>query len=109
MVKSVAHYLLKGMYLQRFLYNGRLIIIIIILKLFLYRPQVDLDDLVDTTEHLLSAKVIGLEQRNALKSLAKSYLEYEKDQALPNFHGLCDYYALIKRFSLIEIIPENIP
>jgi hypothetical protein len=36
-------------------------------------------------------------------------LDYEQNgQALPNFHGLRDYYALVKRLSLDEMTPENI-
>jgi hypothetical protein len=36
-------------------------------------------------------------------------LDYEQSvQALPNFHGLRDYYALVKRLSLDEMTPENI-
>jgi len=36
-------------------------------------------------------------------------LDYEKNgQALPNFHGLRDYYALVKWLSLDEMTPENI-
>jgi hypothetical protein len=69
----------------------------------------DLDDLVDITEHLLNKRVIGYGQRGALEPLARAYSDYEKHgQALPNFHGLRDYYALVKRLSLDEMNPENI-
>jgi hypothetical protein len=68
-----------------------------------------LDDLVDTAERLLNTRVIGYEQRGTLEPLAKAYSDYEKNgQALPNFHGLRDYYALIKRLSKDEMTPENI-
>src|ERR1051325_5579823 len=74
---------------------------------FFFRPRFDLDDVVDTVEHLL--KDIEPGPRDALKSLAKSYLNYEKHgQNLPNFHGLRDYYALVSRLSLDEITPENV-
>ncbi|PKY54759.1 hypothetical protein RhiirA4_548384 [Rhizophagus irregularis] len=77
--------------------------------LLVQRPQFSLDDLVDTAERLLNTRVIGYEQRGALEPLAKAYMDYEKNgQALPNFHGLRDYYALVKRLSLDEITPENI-
>ncbi|PKC14796.1 hypothetical protein RhiirA5_495093 [Rhizophagus irregularis] len=77
--------------------------------LLVQRPQFDLDDLVDTAERLLNTKVIGPGQRGALEPLAKAYSDYEKyGQALPNFHGLRDYYALVKRLSLDEMTPENI-
>ncbi|RIA86037.1 hypothetical protein C1645_741134 [Glomus cerebriforme] len=77
--------------------------------LLVQRPQFDLDDLVDTAERLLNTKNIGSGQGGALESLAKAYLVYEKHgQTLPNFHGLCDYYALIKRLSSDEITPMNI-
>ncbi|RIA99608.1 hypothetical protein C1645_849990 [Glomus cerebriforme] len=77
--------------------------------LLVQRPQFDMDDLVDTAERLLNTKVIGPGQRGALEPLAKAYSNYEKyGQALPNFHGLRDYYALVKRLSLFEMTPENI-
>ncbi|GES94812.1 hypothetical protein GLOIN_2v1481157 [Rhizophagus clarus] len=77
--------------------------------LLVQRPQFSLDDLVDTAERLLNTRVIGYGQRGALEPLARAYLDYEKyGQALPNFHGLRDYYALVKRLSLDEMTPENI-
>ncbi|GBC14823.1 hypothetical protein GLOIN_2v1781959 [Rhizophagus irregularis DAOM 181602=DAOM 197198] len=77
--------------------------------LLVQRPQFSLDDLVDTTERLLNTRVIGYGQRDALEPLAKAYMDYEKNgQALPNFHGLRDYYALVKQLSLDEMTPENI-
>ncbi|RIA89917.1 hypothetical protein C1645_805996 [Glomus cerebriforme] len=77
--------------------------------LLVQRPQFDLDDLVDTAKRLLNTRVIGSGQRGALKPLASAYSNYEKNgQALPNFHGLRDYYALVKRLSLYEMTPENI-
>ena len=77
---------------------------------FFYRPQFDLEDLIDTAERLLlNTRVILPGQRGALEPLAKAYSEYEKNgQALPNFHGLRDYYALVKRLPLNEMTPENI-
>ncbi|GBC06549.1 hypothetical protein RclHR1_06900002 [Rhizophagus clarus] len=77
--------------------------------LLVQRPQFSLDDLIDTAEHLSNSKVIGYGQRNALELLAKAYYDYEKHgQAIPNFHGLRDYYALVKQLSLDEMTPENI-
>ncbi|GBB91806.1 hypothetical protein RclHR1_01920010 [Rhizophagus clarus] len=77
--------------------------------LLIQRPQFDLNDLVDTAERLLNTKVIGSGQRGALEPLAKAYSDYEKyGQTLPNFHGLRDYYSLVKRLSLHEMTPENI-
>src|SRR4051812_21556650 len=90
------------------LYNFTVEIYFLTLSFF-YRPQFDLEDLVDTAERLLNTRVIGYGQRGALEPLAKAYSDYEKNgQALPNFHGLRDYYALVKRLSLDEMTPENI-
>ncbi|PKC59724.1 hypothetical protein RhiirA1_492293 [Rhizophagus irregularis] len=76
--------------------------------LLVQRPKFNLDDLVDTAERLLNKRVVG-SQRGALRPLAEAYSNYEKyGQALPNFHDLRDYYALVKRFSLYEMTPENI-
>ncbi len=83
--------------------------LIIILHFFFFRPQFDVDDLVDTAERLLNMNVIGPFQRSTLELLAKAYLDYEKHgQNLPNFHGLRDYYALAKRLSLSEMTSKNI-
>src|SRR4051812_18608404 len=90
------------------LYNFTVEIYFLTLSFF-YRPQFDLEDLVDTAERLLNTRVIGYGQRGALEPLAKAYSDYEKNgQALPNFHGLRDYYALVKRLSLDEMTPGNI-
>lgn len=67
-----------------------------------------MNDLVKTAQSLLNTKVIRPDQRGALKPLAKAYSDYENDQVLPNFHGLRDYYSLIKQLSLAEITPMNI-
>ncbi|PKK65362.1 hypothetical protein RhiirC2_68609 [Rhizophagus irregularis] len=75
--------------------------------LLVQRPQFDLHDLVDTAERLLNTRVIG--QRFVLEPLAKAYSDYEKNgQTLSNFHGLRDYYALVKRLSLNEMTPGNV-
>jgi hypothetical protein len=82
-----------------FIYNFSLFI--------LCRPQIDLDDLVSTTVHLLNIELRG--QRNTLEPLSKAYLDYEKyGQILPNFHSLHDYYAFVKQLSLDEMTLENI-
>jgi hypothetical protein len=61
------------------------------------------------SEHLLDKRVIEYGQRSALEPLAEAYSNYEKEgQAIPSFHGLRDYYALVKRLSLNEMTPENI-
>ena len=67
-----------------------------------------MDDLVDTAEGLLNTKVIAPSQSYALEHIAKAYLDYENGQTFPNFHGLRDYYALVKRLSIDEITPDNI-
>ncbi|GBC06772.1 hypothetical protein RclHR1_07030002 [Rhizophagus clarus] len=77
--------------------------------LLVQRPQFGLDDLVHTAKCLLNTRVIEYEQRGVLEPLAKTYLDYKKhEQDLPNFHGLRDYYALVKRLSLDEMTSENI-
>ena len=41
--------------------------------------------------------------------MAKAYSDYEQNgQDLPNFHGLRDYYSLVKRLSMAEMTPEKI-
>ncbi|PKB95996.1 hypothetical protein RhiirA5_472770 [Rhizophagus irregularis] len=77
--------------------------------LLVQRPQFNLDDLVDTAERLLNEGAIAFGQRDALNPLTKAYSNFVKyGQSSSNFHGLRDYYALVKRLSLNEITPENI-
>ena len=48
-------------------------------------------------------------RKAALRPLAKAYVEYEQNgQIHPNFHGLQDYYALVKSISSKEMTPDNI-
>ncbi|RIA80911.1 hypothetical protein C1645_837857, partial [Glomus cerebriforme] len=76
--------------------------------LFVRRPQFDLDDLIDVSKQLLNNAIVS-EQGDILESLAKAYLNYEKHgQSIPNFHGLRDYYELIKQISLDKITPESV-
>ncbi|UZO24840.1 uncharacterized protein OCT59_017134 [Rhizophagus irregularis] len=71
--------------------------------LLVQRPKFDMDSLVSVTKCFLSARSTELE------SIAKAYLNYEKHgQTPPNFHGLRDYYSLIKQLSLNEMTPVNI-
>ncbi|GES90916.1 hypothetical protein GLOIN_2v1785271 [Rhizophagus clarus] len=77
--------------------------------LLVQRPQFNLEDLIDTAVRLLSERANVSGQISALKPLAKAYSNFEKHgQASSNFHGLRDYYALVKRLSLDEMTPENI-
>src|SRR6266536_4882528 len=82
---------------------------LLIISYVFCRPQFDLVDLVDTAERLLNTRAIVSGQRGALRPLAKAYSNFEKyGQASSNFHGLRDYYALVKRLSLYEMTPEKI-
>ncbi|GBC04618.1 hypothetical protein RclHR1_05780009 [Rhizophagus clarus] len=72
--------------------------------LLVQRPQFDLDDLVNS---VLNTKIIWPGEKNALECLAKAYLDYAGQTSL-SFHGLRDYYALVKQISLNEMTPENI-
>ncbi|UZO21060.1 uncharacterized protein OCT59_013464 [Rhizophagus irregularis] len=77
--------------------------------LLVQRPQFNLNDLVDTAERLLNERAIASGHKGALKPLAKAYSNFEKHgQSSSNFHGLRDYYALVKRLSLNEMTSENI-
>jgi hypothetical protein len=107
-VKAVVHYLFRGIILY---YNFWKLekIYFKLSKLSLSRPQFGINDLVDTAERLLSTKIVGTGQRAALELLAKAYSDYEQNgQDFPNFHGLRDYYSLVKRLSMDEMTPENI-
>ncbi|CAG8461964.1 10472_t:CDS:10, partial [Acaulospora colombiana] len=76
--------------------------------LLVQRPKLGQEDLIDIAVRLLDK---GTEQipRSSLAPLAKAYSEYEREgQELPNFHGLRDYYALVKSLSLVDLTPEHI-
>ncbi|RHZ89175.1 hypothetical protein Glove_18g29 [Diversispora epigaea] len=77
--------------------------------LLVQRPKFDFEDLVDTAVRLLdNNETNGHTHKNSLYPLAISYSEYEqKGQKHPNFHGLRDYYALVKSLCSKELTPEN--
>ncbi|CAH1761994.1 12274_t:CDS:10, partial [Entrophospora sp. SA101] len=75
--------------------------------LLVQRPKFELKDLVDISTSLLTDKIHNVSQE-ALQPLAEAYSKYEKDQELSNFHGLRDYYSLVKSLSLKELTPDNI-
>ncbi|CAG8532935.1 25732_t:CDS:10, partial [Dentiscutata erythropus] len=67
--------------------------------LIVQRPKFEQSDLIDTAKRLLEKnklKTWNSFRSEKLQALAISYLEYEKNQPIPNFHGLRDYYSFIK-------------
>ncbi|CAJ0901056.1 6354_t:CDS:10 [Entrophospora sp. SA101] len=77
--------------------------------LLVQRPKFNLKDLVDTADRLLKKKTHGIISKSFLVSLAEEYLNYEKNgQKYEHFHGLRDYYSLVKSLSMAELNPENI-
>ncbi|RIB21686.1 hypothetical protein C2G38_2175948 [Gigaspora rosea] len=62
--------------------------------LLVQRPNFDNNELIDTTRLLL-----GKGTESQFKALADSYLEYRSVQPINNFHGLRDYYFLVKSLS----------
>jgi hypothetical protein len=78
--------------------------------LLVQKPKFELDDLTETASRLLIKKDNSSIRMAPLQLLAHSYLNYErKGQKLSNFHGLRDYYSLVK--SLLQynsLTPENI-
>jgi len=80
--------------------------------LLMQRPKFDVDDLVETAIRLLENNSAS-EFKNyeaSLTRFAEAYSEYEANgqEEFPNFHGLRDYYALVKNLSNKEMTPENI-
>ncbi|GBB99412.1 hypothetical protein RclHR1_03510006 [Rhizophagus clarus] len=73
-------------------------------SILVQRPKHDLNDLVN-----INNKIIKFNKEETSEFLAKAYLEYKQhNQALPNFYGLRDYYALLKMLSSSKLTPENI-
>ncbi|CAG8515793.1 10695_t:CDS:10 [Dentiscutata erythropus] len=62
--------------------------------LLVQRPNLESKDLIETTRLLL-----GKGTESQFKALADSYLEYKIVQPINNFHGLRDYYFLVKSLS----------
>ncbi|CAG8477178.1 1481_t:CDS:10, partial [Racocetra fulgida] len=77
--------------------------------LLVQRPQLTLDDLVDIAVRLLNDESTTKVQPSSVRHIATAYLEYaESGQEIPNFHGLRDYYSLVKNLSSQELTPKNI-
>ncbi|KAF0525877.1 e3 ubiquitin-protein ligase [Gigaspora margarita] len=75
--------------------------------LIVQRPKFEQSDLIDTAKRLLEKNKLKIWNRiEKLQSLANSYLEYEKNQPIPNFHGLRDYYSFIKSLNNGELKSE---
>ncbi|RHZ80791.1 hypothetical protein Glove_132g18 [Diversispora epigaea] len=73
--------------------------------LLVQRPKLSIEDLVETADRLFEGKARSV----SLKPLAEAYSEYEQSgQIHPNFHGLRDYYSLVKSLSMAEMTPDNI-
>ncbi|CAG8490067.1 2405_t:CDS:10 [Cetraspora pellucida] len=68
--------------------------------LLVQRPNLEREDLIYTTKLLL-----GKSTESQFKALAESYLEYKRVQSVNNFHGLRDYYSLVKSLGGGELAP----
>ena len=65
----------------------------------LSKPDPDVDDLHNTAISIMcDVRKKGLDSKSQkrVRKLAESYHKYQCDQTYPNFHGLRDYYSLIK-------------
>ncbi|CAG8802880.1 21838_t:CDS:2, partial [Dentiscutata erythropus] len=67
--------------------------------LLVQRPKFNSNDLTLTASMLLGNKTKNGIADPILRQLADAYLDYEKNQKYKNFHGLRDYYALVKSLS----------
>ncbi|CAG8439230.1 10104_t:CDS:10 [Acaulospora colombiana] len=75
--------------------------------LLVQRPKFDLEDLTMTATMLLDDRTNAIDDLK-LKKLAEAYLNYEKNQKFKNFHGLRDYYALVKSLSGTELTMRSL-
>ncbi|KAJ4457995.1 putative e3 ubiquitin-protein ligase [Paratrimastix pyriformis] len=65
--------------------------------IYLSRPEPDVDDLHETACSILSIRSsVWSSLSTRLKAIAKAYSEYQQAQSRPNFHGLRDFFALVK-------------
>ncbi|XP_028396105.1 uncharacterized protein LOC114520095 [Dendronephthya gigantea] len=65
----------------------------------LFRPEPSIDDLIETGKSLTLDNNCQYLGENELKCLAEAYFEYQTQQTHANFHGLRDYYSLIKNLT----------
>ncbi|CAG8493234.1 1592_t:CDS:10 [Gigaspora margarita] len=72
--------------------------------LLVQRPEFKEKDLIDTAKRILGEKA----DSTKFDALANSYLAYEKAQPIANFHGLRDYYSLVKSLGKEKLTPESI-
>ncbi|CAG8589706.1 30140_t:CDS:10, partial [Racocetra persica] len=72
--------------------------------LLVQRPEFKEKDLIDTAKRILGGKA----DSTKFNALANSYLFYEKAQPIANFHGLRDYYSLVKSLGKEKLTPEFI-
>ncbi|RHZ88865.1 hypothetical protein Glove_21g49 [Diversispora epigaea] len=112
---KVLHYLLEPRYPEEFpnvsvigISNWRLDNSKSSRALLVQRPKFEEKDLIDTAERLMSennilSRFLSLSLTPKLRSLAESFLEYEKVQPIKNFHGLRDYYSLVKSLSASDM------
>jgi len=87
----------------------------------LSRPDMDVHELFETGKFISSSILSPLPtvaanllvhhksavSNDTLRALAEAYFEYETTQRVKNFHGLRDYYALIKYVSKLSLKPDQ--
>ncbi|RUS21992.1 hypothetical protein BC937DRAFT_90712 [Endogone sp. FLAS-F59071] len=101
---KVLHYLLEPSYPSKSpivsvigISNWRLDLSKTSRALLVQRPQLSLEDLVDTAMRVAwNDQIVFGPQKLQLQRIAQAYIEYEKAQKHTNFHGLRDYYAFVK-------------
>lgn len=75
------------------------------------QPDPSISDLVATGEAILDSyglrKIYGDQQINEMNWLAKVYHDYHIRQSKPDFHGLRDFYSLIKSLRGDEKVPKK--
>ncbi len=68
----------------------------------LSKPDPDVEDLHNTALSIICEIAKGgldNHRQKQVRKLAESYHKYQRDQTYPNFHGLRDYYSLIKNLT----------
>ncbi|CAG8596276.1 6964_t:CDS:10, partial [Paraglomus occultum] len=79
--------------------------------LLVQRPQLSKEDLVETALSLLlkGERKSSIDMSNRkIENLTAAYTDYKKNQKYPNFHGLRDYYALVKSLSRGKLTMDSI-
>ncbi|KAJ4460556.1 putative E3 ubiquitin-protein ligase [Paratrimastix pyriformis] len=76
--------------------------------IYLSRPEPDVKDLYETACSILSISLRQTVANKELRAIAEAYSHYQQNQSRPNFHGLRDFFALVKSVGGTRPTPRSL-